>query len=126
MLSGTPSGKGLYLTVYPLSCPITDKVYPIGFSTYCIIHHNTPKPFPYNVILLASQTSKEGFCSGNELPREYHGQYLSYDGQTLVELNPLIIVHDVEQICIQLTLKGKCCPATPTSTTHAQGTPPGF
>ena len=24
--SGTPSGKGLYLTVYPLSCPYTDTV----------------------------------------------------------------------------------------------------
>ena len=26
--SGTPSGKGLYLTVYPSSCPNTDTVYP--------------------------------------------------------------------------------------------------
>ena len=24
---GTPSGKGVYLTVYPLSCPYTDTVY---------------------------------------------------------------------------------------------------
>ena len=27
------------------------------------IHHDTPKAFPYNVILSASRTSKEGFLS---------------------------------------------------------------
>ena len=54
--------------------------------------------FPYNVNLLASRTSKEGFLSANGLPREYHDQYLSFAGQILVELNPNILVQDVERI----------------------------
>ena len=62
------------------------------------IHRDTPKAFPYNVILLASRPSKEGFLSANGLPREYHGQYLSFAGQTLVELNPNILVRDVERM----------------------------
>ena len=51
-----------------------------------------------NVILLASQTSKEGLLQANGLPREYHGQCLSFAGQTLVLLNPNILVRDVERI----------------------------
>ena len=61
------------------------------------IHHETPKAFPY-VNLLASRTSKEGFISANGLPREYHGQYLSFAGQTLVKLNPIILVRDVKRM----------------------------
>ena len=35
--SGTPSGKGVYLTVYPSSRPNTDTVYPMlrGYMKYC-------------------------------------------------------------------------------------------
>ena len=62
------------------------------------IHHHTPKAFPFNVILSASRTSKDGFLSANGLPREYHGQYLSFTEQTLVELNPNILVRDVERM----------------------------
>ena len=64
------------------------------------IHHGTPNDFPYNVILLAFWTSEEGFLSVNGLPREYHGQYLSFAGQTLVKLNPNIIVREVERFLI--------------------------
>ena len=60
-----------------------------------------PRLFPYNVILLASWTSKERFLSFNGLPREYHGQYLSFAGQTLVELNPNILVRGVERMYVQ-------------------------
>ena len=37
------------------------------------IHHDTPKAFPYIVILSASQTRKEGFLLAKGRPREYHG-----------------------------------------------------
>ena len=43
------------------------------------IHHDSPKAFPYNVILLSSRTSKMGFLSANGLPREYHGQYTDHE-----------------------------------------------
>ena len=44
--SGTPSGKGVYLTVYPLSRPNTDTVYkgymsqrtlPLSLSPICLV-----------------------------------------------------------------------------------------
>ena len=38
---GTPSAEGVYLAVYPSSCPNTDTVYPLGFSTYCLITFDT-------------------------------------------------------------------------------------
>ena len=62
------------------------------------IHHDTPKGFPYNIILPASRTSKEGFLSVNGLPREYHGQFLSFAGRTLVELNTKILVRDGDRM----------------------------
>ena len=43
------------------------------------IQHDTPKAFPYDVILLFFQ-------------------YLSFAGQTLEELNPNILVQDVERV----------------------------
>ena len=43
------------------------------------IHHDSPKAFPYNVILSLSQTSKMGFVSANGLPREYCGQYTDHE-----------------------------------------------
>ena len=49
--------------------------------------HDIPKAFPFNVILSASRTSKKGYLSANGLQREYHGQYLSFAEQPLVELN---------------------------------------
>ena len=54
----------------------------------------------YNVILSASRTSKEGFLSADGLPREFHGLYLSFAGQTLVEVNPNILVRDLERMAI--------------------------
>ena len=41
-----------------------------------LIHDDSPMAFPYNVIISASRTRKEGFLSANGLPREYHGQYV--------------------------------------------------
>ena len=41
--------------------------------------HDSPKTFPYNVILSSSRTSKMGFLSANGLPREYHGQYTDHE-----------------------------------------------
>ena len=38
------------------------------------IHHDTLKAFPPIFILSSSRTCKEGFCSANGLPREYHGK----------------------------------------------------
>ena len=43
------------------------------------IHHDSPKVFTHNVILLSSQTSKMGFLSANGLSREYHGQYTGHE-----------------------------------------------
>ena len=60
--------------------------YPQGFSIYC---HSFG-------------TSEEGFLSANGLPRGYHGQYLSFAGQTLVEVNPNILVRDVERMYISV------------------------
>ena len=57
-----------------------------------------PRHFPYNVIPSVSWTRKEGFISANGLPREYHGQCVSFAGQILVELNPNILVRDVERM----------------------------
>ena len=56
------------------------------------IHNDTPKDFPNTFILSSSRTSKEVFLSGNGHPREYHGQCLYRKVQTLIELNPNILV----------------------------------
>ena len=49
--------------------------------------------------------SKEGFLSAYGLPKDYHGQFLSFAGQTLVKLNPNILVWDVERMDIQKTVQ---------------------
>ena len=36
-------------------------------------HHDSPKAFPYDVILWSYRTSKEVFPSADGHPREYHG-----------------------------------------------------
>ena len=56
------------------------------------IHHDSPKAFPHIFILLSSRTSKEEFIAANGLLRELKVQ-------TLVELNPNILVQDAIIMC---------------------------
>ena len=65
------------------------------------IHHVTAKAFSHIFILLSSGTSKEGFLA---LPRrEYQTQYYLVEAQTLVELNPKILVRHVERMMMGVT-----------------------
>ena len=62
------------------------------------IHHDTPKAFPHILILLSSRTSEEGFL----FPTVSLGTPLENGEGTkpssLVELNPNIVVRDVERM----------------------------
>ena len=61
--SGTPSGKGLYLTVYPFSCPNTDTVYSLAHCSMkllstCVCESTEPKSSPNSKILWYKYLSK--------------------------------------------------------------------
>ena len=65
------------------------------------IHHDTPKAFPHIFILLSSRTSKEGFL----FPMVSLGTPLE-NGEgmkpsPLVELNPNMLVRDVERMAFR-------------------------
>ena len=66
-------------------------------------------------MLLRLETSKEGFPSANGLPREYNGQYLSFAGETLVELSPNKLVRDEEGMAGQSQLVETIVSAVETS-----------
>ena len=71
---------------------------PEGFGCRNSIHHDTPKAFPHIFILLSFRTSKEGFLSANGVPRNTSCQYAGNGFPTLVELNPNILIRDVERM----------------------------
>ena len=59
------------------------------------------------LVLLVRDALKEEFLSSNKLPREYHGQYLFFAGQTLTELNPNILLWDVEKCTVYILKRTK-------------------
>ena len=69
------------------------------------IHHDTHKAFPHILILLSSRTRKDGFLSANGVPWGSIGKLRWHEALILVELNPNMLVRDVERMMIGVELK---------------------